>query len=139
MKIKYDANLLKTMAVFDAVTHVPLKDCFIDKDDSVVFVVDEQYWSKAIGKRGVNAKKMEKLLNRKIKIVGYTTLLPQFVRNLVYPLEVNEVKEHEGVVTISGKNTHTKALLIGKNSQNLKNYLQIIQRYFSHVKQLKVI
>jgi N utilization substance protein A len=135
----YDASLIKTMSLFEQVTHASLKDSFVDSHSSLVFVVDEQQMSKAIGKGGRNVHRLEKLLNRKIKILGFTPDMEQFIRNMVYPLKPKNVVLEGDRVTITGKDTHMRALLIGKNSQNLKNYLSIVQRYFDDVKEIKVI
>ena len=137
-RIKYDASLMKTMSVFEGVTRAGLKDCFVDNNGLLVFVVNLTQISKAIGKNAQNVKRLEKMLNRKIKIVEFNPSLIQFVRNLVYPLNVKDVKEEEGVVTITGHDTRTKGLLIGKNSQNIKNYNQIVKRYFD-IKDMKVV
>lgn len=137
-RIKYDASLMKTMSVFEAVTRTKLKDCFVDNNGLLVFVVNPTQISKAIGKKGLNVKKLEGMLSRKIKIVEFNPSLLDFVRNLVYPLDVKDVKEEEGVVTITGPDTRTKGLLIGKNSQNIKNYLEIMKRYFD-IKDMKVV
>jgi transcription termination/antitermination protein NusA len=138
-RIKYDMSLMKTMSLFETLTHTQLKDCFIDKNSMMLFVVDESQMSRAIGREGANVKRIEGLLNRKIKILGYTPDLIQFVRNVLYPLRVNGIMEQDGVVTIDGEDSRTKGLLIGKNSQNLKNNLSIIQRYFEAVKEIKVV
>ena len=138
-RIKYDVSLIKTMSLFETVSRTDLKDSFIDKNDLMVFVVDEQFMSRAIGKAGANVKRLESLLNRKIKILGFTPNLLQFVRNLLYPLQVGDISEQAGIVTINGNDPRTKGLLIGKNSQNLKNNLSIIQRYFEDIKEIKVV
>jgi transcription termination/antitermination protein NusA len=138
-KIKYDASLIKTMSLFETATRTDLKDCFIDKNGLMLFVVDEALISKAIGRNGSNVRRVEQLLNRKIKIVGYTPDVIQFVKNIIYPLRAKDVQEQDGLIIISGPDMRTKALLIGKNSQNLKNNLSIIQRYFDSIKDLKVV
>ena len=138
-RIKYDMGLMKTMSIFENVTRCPLKDSFVDKNEHLVFVVDQEYMSRAIGREGSNVKRLEKLLNRKIKILGYTPELVQFVRNVVYPLRVEGIREQDGTVTIDGSDMRTKGLLIGKNAQNLRNNLWIVQRYFDNIKEIKVV
>lgn len=138
-RIKYDMDLMKTMSLFENVARCPLKDSFVDKNETLVFVVDEEYMSRAIGREGANVKRLEKLLNRKIKILGYTPELVKFMGNVLYPLRVNGIREEEGIITIDGSDMRTKGLLIGKNAQNLKNNLWIVQRYFNNIKEIKVI
>ena len=138
-RIKYDVSLIKTMSLFETVSRTDLKDSFIDKNDLMVFVVDEQFMSRAIGKAGANVKRLESLLNRKIKILGYTPDVVQFVRNILYPLQAEDITEQEGTITITGHDSRTKGLIIGRDSQNLKSDLAIIQRYFDRIKELKVV
>lgn len=136
-KIKYDASLMKTMSLFETITRTKLKDSFVDNNNLLIFVVNPTEISRAVGKGGQNVKKLERMLNRKIKIVEFNPSLLQFVSNLVYPLKLKGIEEADGVVTLTGPDTRTKGLLIGKNSQNLKNYTQIVKRYFD-IKKIRV-
>lgn len=137
-RIKYDAALMKTMSIFENVTRSKIKDSFIDDHGQMVFVVREGEISKAIGKGGQNVKKLEKMLNRKIKIVEFNPQLLRFVRNLIHPIKVKDVEEADKIVTITGFDTRSKGLLIGKGAQNLRNYTQIVKRYFE-IEEIKVI
>jgi N utilization substance protein A len=136
-RIKYSADLMKYMSFFEALTTVKLKDCFTT-NSQLVFVVQEGQAGKAIGKNGYNAKKIEKALKKKIKIMEFDTDVTKFVSNLIYPLKAKEVREENGLVTIIGGDVKTKALLIGRNSQNLQSTEEILRRYF-HIKGIRVI
>ena len=138
MKIKYDLSLMKFMSFFESLTNTRLKDCFIDKNSLLVFVVEENQIAKAIGKKGVNVKNIKEKLNRKIKIVEFNPHLEIFIANLINPLKAKEIKIDEKIVTIVGPDTKTKGLLIGRNGQNLRNYEEIVNRYFD-IKEIKVI
>lgn len=138
MKIKYDLNLMKFMSFFESLTNTRLKDCFIDKNSLLVFVVKENEIAKAIGKKGVNVRNIKEKLNRKIKIVEFNPHLETFVGKLINPLKAKEIKVDDNVVTITGPDTKTKGLLIGRNGQNLRNYEEIVNRYFD-IKEIKVI
>ena len=138
MKIKYDLNLMKFMSFFESLTNTRLKDCFIDKNSLLVFVVEENEIAKAIGKKGVNVRNIKEKLNRKIKIVEFNPHLETFVANIIRPLIGKEIKIDDNVVTIVGPDTKTKGLLIGRNGQNLRNYEEIVNRYFD-IKEIKVI
>ena len=138
MKIKYDLNLMKFMSFFESLTKTRLKDCFIDKNSLLVFVVEENQIAKAIGKKGVNVRNIKEKLNRKIKIVEFNPHLETFVANIIRPLIGKEIKVDDNVVTIVGPDTKTKGLLIGRNGQNLRNYEEIVKRYFD-INEIKVI
>jgi len=138
MKIKYDLNLMKFMSFFESLTKARLKDCFIDKNSLLVFVVEENQIAKAIGKKGINVRNIKEKLNRKIKIVEFNPHLETFVANIIRPLIGKEIKVDDNVVTITGPDTKTKGLLIGRNGQNLRNYEGIVKRYFD-INEIKVI
>ncbi len=135
-KITYNADLLKTMALFEKITKTRLKDCFTDKNGLLTFVVNEVQVGKAIGKQASNVKKFERLLKRKIKILGFSQNLEKFIKNLVYPLKV-DVEVNGNTAILKARDAKTKAFLIGRNSSNLKNNNEIVQKYFKNI-ELKV-
>jgi N utilization substance protein A len=137
-KISYNAELLKIMSLFERITKTNLKDCFIDQNSLLTFVVKQNQIGKAIGKNAVNVKKIQNLLNRKIKIVEFNSDLIKFVRNLIAPLKILEVKNENHSIFIKGSDVRTKGLLIGKNSKNLRNLENIVKKYFK-IKEIKVI
>ncbi|MBN1386217.1 NusA-like transcription termination signal-binding factor [Candidatus Woesearchaeota archaeon] len=137
-RIKYDMNLMKYMELFETLTRAKLKDCFIDKLERVVFVVMPNNIGKAIGKKGINIKKIEDLLKKKIRIVEFDPEMNKFISNLVFPLKITGFRFEGGILTINGADTNTKGLLIGRNAQNLRNTESIVKRFFE-LEEIKVI
>ena len=135
-KIKYDSDLMKLMALFESISGAKVKDAIAN--DKVTFVIEENDMGKAIGKNGMNIKKMEHMLKKKIKLVEFSNDVVQFVRNIIHPIEVQNIEYDNGVVTISGKDTGTKSMLIGREHQNLNHTADLVKRYFD-VKAIKVI
>ncbi|MBW2980555.1 NusA-like transcription termination signal-binding factor [Candidatus Woesearchaeota archaeon] len=136
MKIKYDADILKYMSLFESLTRSKLKDCIVN--ERVLFVVEPNEIGKAIGKNGSNVHRLEGILNKKIRIVEFNPDVCQFVRNMLYPLQATEVNEENSVVTISGPDTKTKGLMIGRDAKNLNFLKDIVKRYFE-VEDIKVV
>ena len=136
MKIKYDINLMKFMSLFESLTHAKLKDCF-DVNKTLVFVVEEGEIGKAIGKRAVNVKKIESMINKKIRIVEFNADLLEFVKRVVYPSQLNDLRNEDGVVMMSAVDSTTRGLLIGRSAQNLRFFESIIKRFFD-IKELRV-
>ncbi|MFH1408376.1 MAG: NusA-like transcription termination signal-binding factor [Nanoarchaeota archaeon] len=132
MKIKYDASLMKFMALFEQITRVGAKDCFVD-EHATWFIVPETDIGKAIGKGGQHVRLLERKLNRKIKIVAFSPQSTQFISNLIYPLQAKEIREEEGHITIVGSDTASKGVLIGRNGRNLRNLTEITKRFFPTV------
>ena len=67
IKIKFDIELMKFISLFEKITKINAKDCF-KSGAKLVFIVNPGYIGKAIGKGGVNIKKLESLFKKKIKI-----------------------------------------------------------------------
>ena len=138
MKIKYDLQFIKFINLFENVTGAQVKDCFFFKE-ILTFVVNEGEMGKALGKKKANAMKLERMLNRKIKIVEFNPDVLQFTGNLISPLKADSITEEEGIVTMSSNDEKTKGLLIGAKAQNLRAYEAIVQKYFENIKELKVV
>jgi N utilization substance protein A len=138
MKTVYDVELLKLMKLFEDVTRSRLKDCFYNKE-KLVFVVQEGELMRALGKDRANLKKLEEKLNKSIKIVEFNPDLLIFIKNLMYPLRILEIREEDGIVTIKGPDTKTKGLMIGARAQNLRNYEELTKKYFDNLKEIKVV
>lgn len=138
-KITYNADLLKIMTLFETVTRTSLKDCFIDENSLLTFVVSEMEIGKAIGKNASNVKRLELMLKRKVKILAFNPEITQFIKNLIYPLSDVEIEVQDKKVMIKGHDTKTKAFLIGRDQSNLKNNLSIVKKYFKEIEAIKVV
>lgn len=135
-KIILSPEHIKFISLFAKITTIGARDCIID-DKTIVFIVNEGNGSKAIGRNGINAKKLENIFKKRVKIVELNLDLKSFIINLCYPLKDLEIEDKEGDITITGKDTKTKALLIGRDSQNLQKLESIAKRYFKF-NQIKV-
>ncbi|MBI2558994.1 NusA-like transcription termination signal-binding factor [Candidatus Woesearchaeota archaeon] len=135
-KIKYSADLIKLMTFFESMTGAKVRDCI--SNEKLLFIVEESEMGKAIGRNGANIKRMESAIKRKIKLVEFSNDVLRFVGNMIYPAEVLDIKSEEGVITIQGKNTSAKAMLIGRERQNLNHLADIVKRYFD-IKEIKVV
>ena len=135
-RIKYDSELIKLITLFESMTGASVKDCIAD--DKLTFIVEENEMGKAIGKGGANIKKLEHALKKRIRVIEFNDDVTKFVRNMAYPSQVAEIKNENGIVTIDGKDSNTRAMLIGRNRQNLIQINDIVKRYFE-VKEIKVV
>ena len=135
-RVKYDSDLMKLMTLFESISGAKVKDAIAN--GKVTFVIEENDMGKAIGKNGVNIKKMEHMLKKKVKLVEFSSDVVQFVRNVIHPIEAQNVEYNDGIITISGKDTSTKSMIIGREHQNLNHTADLVKRYFD-VKEIKVI
>ena len=135
-KVKFDSDSMKLITLFESMTGAKVKDCIAN--EKFIFIVEENEMGKAIGKNGINVKRLESKLKRKIKLVEFSNDVLQFVKNLIYPLQGLDIKHDNGVITIYGKDTGTRAMLIGRERQNINNLIGIVRRYFN-IKEIKVV
>ena len=127
---------MKLMTLFESMTGAKVKDCIAN--ERLMFIIEENEMGKAIGKNGANIKRMESMLKKKIRLVEFSSDVLQFVKNMIYPVEALEIKNEENIVTIHGKDTSSKAMLIGRERQNINHLSDIVKRYFD-VKEIKVV
>ena len=129
-------DIMNYMSLFETVTGAKLKDCILG--ERLLFIVEEGQMGKAIGKKGINVRKIEDVLKKKVKLVEFSSDMLQFIRNYIYPLKVNEVKQEQDIVLISAPDTNTRSLLIGRDRNNLNELMSIVKRYFE-IETIKVV
>ncbi|MBU1975375.1 MAG: NusA-like transcription termination signal-binding factor [Nanoarchaeota archaeon] len=137
-KVTYNVEILQFMSLFEKVTHSHLKDCFFSRD-KMVFLVQEGQLGKALGKNKSNVTRLEKLINKRFKIVEFNSDMHQFIANLMAPLRIAKMDEDAGVVTITGPDSKTKGLMIGARAQNLREYESVVKKYFPELVEIKVV
>lgn len=135
-RVKFDSESMELIALFESLTGANVKDCIAN--EKIIFIIGENEMGKAIGRNGVNIKRMENKLKRKIKLVEYSSDVLQFVRNFIYPIEALDIRNEDGIITIHGKDTSSKAMLIGREHQNVNHLTSIVKRYFD-VKEIRVV
>jgi len=136
-KIVYDMTAMKFMSLFESITRAKLKDCIV-RENFILFIVHPGEIGKAVGSKGSNVRKLERAINKKVKIVEFSPEPVNFIKNLIHPLQVKEITEDEGIYTLTPLDLKTRGMLIGRNASNLRAYEDIVKRYFP-VKELKVV
>lgn len=124
------------MTLFESMTGAKVKDCIAN--EKFTFIIEENDMGKAIGKNGANIKRLEHMLKKRIKLVEFSKDIVKFVKNMLHPSEVLDINFEDGIVTIHGKSTSDKAMIIGRERQNINHITYIVKRYFD-IKEMKVI
>ena len=127
---------MKIITLFESMTGAKVKDCI--SDEKLIFIMEENEMGRAIGRNGANIKKMEEVLKKKIKLAEFSNDVLQFVKNMIYPIEALDIRQEDGVITIHGKDTNSKAMLIGRERKNINHLSSIVKRYFD-IKEIKVV
>ena len=126
--MKLDAETIKLSSMFESMTTAHVKDCFKEEDE-VVFVVMPGHMAKAIGKQGVNVKKMSNLLKKNVRILEFSDNPVTFVRNVLRMANV-DIIEDQGNVVIHCPDTKTKGQVYGREKERLEKLQKLTKRYF---------
>jgi len=102
-----------------------------------VFVVNEGQASKAIGKGGRNVIKFARLINKRLKVIEYSSDPLKFMRNLVAPIKPKDIKLEDKTLEVFVESTKDKGLLIGRDKRNLENFKKVMKSYFK-VENIKI-
>ncbi len=137
-KIKYDSSSIQLISMFERMTSAKLKDAF-EIDKLQVFVVQPGYIGKAVGKKGINVKKLADMLKKNIKIIEYNPKIEVFSKNVTFPIIPARIEydQKEKILTLIPKDMLSRGLLIGKNAVKLRETEKIIKRFFD-VEEVKV-
>lgn len=125
-KIKLSIEDIGFITTFENVTKTNVKDCLIDKDkNKAVFIVAEGQAGMAIGKGGINIKRLENKLKKKIEVLEFSSDPLKFISNLIRPLKLKEGY-------ISEKSDGTKVL----HASILKNKFSSVRTKVLRAKEL---
>lgn len=134
----FDSKLILTISFFEQLTKARLHDCFEDSIGTMYFVVEPFELGRALGPRAANVEKLQRKLNKRIKVVEFNPELIPFITNLCYPNKIKQIEQKEGTVIITPEDTKSRGFLIGRAAVNLRNMESIAKRYFE-IKEIKVL
>jgi len=132
-QIKLTTDELRYMSLFQQETNVTARDCVIDNENNrIIFLVDPEKMGMAIGKDGVNVKRLEKRIGKSVELVAYSENLEDLVKNLMAPARVKGIRVVQGqdkktiYITVESSD---KGLAIGKGGRNVARARLILKRY----------
>ena len=133
--IKLTMDQMRKISLFQNITKVTPRDCIDDeKQDRLIFVVNEGKMGLAIGKNGSNIKSLQNLLKRNIELVEYFNDPIKFLKNLLNAKLINEVKiskrvdgSSQAIVLV---NPNNKGLVVGRAGRNAEKARLLAKRYF---------
>lgn len=134
-KIKLTSDELRLMSLFQSVTSVTARDCVLDdKMERVIFIVNRGQMGLAIGKGGATIRQLQNVVTKKVELVEYSDDASDFVRNILNPQMVNDVKithrtdgSKQVVVLVDAKR---KGIVVGKEGRNAEKARLLAKRYF---------
>jgi N utilization substance protein A len=133
-EIKLTPEQLRYIALFQDITGATVKDCIVDDENNrLIFVVKRGDLGLAIGRKGMNLKKLRKILGKDIEIVEDGETIEELAANSVAPARVRGVK----LVEMPGKKIvyisvepQDKGIAIGKNGKNAARAKLVLKRYY---------
>ena len=133
--IKLTTDQIRLISLFQNVTKATARDCLDDeKQDKIIFVVNEGKMGLAIGKGGSNIKSLQNILKRNVELVEHFDDPIKFLKNILNPKFVNEVKldtkqdgSSQAIVIVDQGN---KGLVVGREGRNAEKARLFAKRYF---------
>lgn len=127
--VTYDTEMIRAINMFENITGVEALECVID-DDEAYFVVPEGKAGMAIGKGGEVIKKVQRKLDRDVKVYEYSDNIGKFLNNIV-PVDIRGVDiddEGEAKEVEIGVSRENKGRVVGKNGKKIDSIRQILSR-----------
>jgi len=133
--IKLSTDQMRLMSLFQNVTGATARDCVEDeKQDRVIFVVNEGKMGLAIGKGGSHIKNLQNIVKRNVELVEYSDDPTKFLKNILNPKLVSDVKMNrrddgtlQAIVTVDPKK---KGIVVGREGRNAEKARLLAKRYF---------
>ena len=128
-----DMQLMRYINLFAKTTGVQTTKVFV-YNNQIVFAVPKSKVSAAIGRGAINARKLNDILRKKIKVVAMPTVdsndeIGKFVGEVVAPVEFNKIEVKEDSVVITA-GRQSKASLIGRGRQREKELADVLKNFF---------
>jgi len=133
--IKLTTDQIKLMSLFQNVTGATARDCIEDeKQDRVIFVVNQGKMGLAIGKGGVTIKNLQNVVKKNVELVEFSNDPAEFLKNMLNPKLVTEVKINkrldgslQAIVLVDAKK---KGIVVGREGRNAEKARLLAKRYF---------
>ena|SRR3989338_4507180 len=126
---KLTSDDLQIMSTFEKLTKSKVED-YLNDGDTLYFVVITNNFRALVGKDGVNIKRMENAIGKKIKVFRHTKDLKEFIQNLTLQsatkIDINEAEKSVELTVPNDK----KAVLIGRDGRNINAIKSILSRHF---------
>jgi len=133
MAIELSDGARRLLALCEDLTDVPVRDCVVvDEYDLVVFVVDPGDMGDAIGPGGKTVQRLERRIDRDVKLVAGADVPENFVANALAPAAVYNVTISENGDTVAYVEVaeEDRGVAIGKDGKNIDVARQLVDRHF---------
>jgi NusA family KH domain protein, archaeal len=133
MSVRLTEEEMRYMSLFERMTEAVLRDC-VERDETVVFVVESGEMGKAIGKGGANIDRVRRSVGKNVEVVEYSEDEADFVANAFQPAAIESVEiddeDEGGKVAYVEVNESDKGLAIGKEGENIETAKKLARRHY---------
>ena len=129
---------MRQLNLFSNITKIRTRFCF-KYNEAIVFCVPIRMVSKAVGKGGLNIKKMSEILRKRIKVIPAPRGIQDaktFIEAIVSPVKFNDLEITDSEIILTA-GSHSKAALIGRNKRRLIEMQKIVRDFFN--KEFRII
>jgi len=133
MAIELSDDARRLLALCAEVTDATVRDCLIvDEYDLVVFVVAPEEMADAIGPGGSTVQRLERRLDRDVKLVADADRPEDFVANALAPAAVLNVtlSENDDTVAYVEVVEEDRGVAIGTDGKTIEVARQLAERHF---------
>jgi len=133
--IKLTTDQMRLISLFQNVTGASARDCVEDeKQNRVIFVVNEGKMGLAIGKGGSHIRNLQNIVKKSVELVEYSDDPVEFLKNMLNPKLVTDVKLNkrldgttQAIVLVDPKK---KGIVVGREGRNAEKARLLAKRYF---------
>lgn len=130
-RVKLDTDHLEYLNYFEDLTGAEVKDCFT-YHDKITFIIANGDLGLALGKNAKNIDQAETRLGQDIKVVEYDENPADFLYNFLQPLDVDDVTDDDGLLTITPENDRAKGIIIGRGGNHIERIQDVMSRHFDY-------
>ncbi len=132
--IRLTEEELRYAVLFEKVTGIIPIDTVIDEQyNRIIFIVDKGFAPLAVGRGGVNIKRLRELIGKDVEVVEKGDTPEELIKNCLYParvLAVKIVKLPSGKAAIATVHPDDRAIAIGRQGRNINRAKLLAKRYF---------
>jgi N utilization substance protein A len=126
---------MRLISLFQNVTGASARDCVEDeKQNRVIFVVNEGKMGLAIGKGGSHIRNLQNIIKKNVELVEYSDDPVKFLKNMLNNKLVSDVKLNkrldgstQAIVIVDAKK---KGIVVGREGKNAEKARLLAKRYF---------
>ncbi|NHI94451.1 MAG: NusA-like transcription termination signal-binding factor [Candidatus Lokiarchaeota archaeon] len=136
VSIKLSDAQIRFISLFENITGAVARDCIIDDEsERIIFIVKPGNIGLAIGKGGINIKRVREFINKDIDVVEFANSEELFIQNTLSPAKIKNVAIQEkrdgrriALVTVDNKD---RGIAIGKNGRNVARARLLAKRHYN--------